>query len=82
MNAEFVVREAPGRIRLRVHERGVGETQSCGTGVVAAAAAMGDADRYTVVVPGGILEVDLAGDEAVLTGPAVIVARGTCTLPD
>jgi diaminopimelate epimerase len=81
VNAEFVVREAPGRIRLRVHERGVGETCSCGTGVVAAAAAMGDAAHYVVDVPGGVLEVDLAGEDAVLTGPAVIVARGTCTLP-
>ncbi len=80
VNAEFVVREEPGRIRLRVHERGVGETQSCGTGVVAAAAAMGDSDHYVVDTPGGTLEVDLTGDEAVLVGPAVVVARGTCTL--
>jgi diaminopimelate epimerase len=82
VNVEFVVRTAPGRIRLRVHERGVGETESCGTGVVAAAAAMRDLDTYTVDVPGGTLEVDLGGEEAVLVGPAVIVARGTCTLPD
>ncbi len=81
VNVEFVVREAPGRLRLRVHERGVGETESCGTGVVAAAVALGDADRVTVDVPGGRLEVDLTGDVAVLTGPAVVVARGTCTLP-
>lgn len=81
-NVEFVVREAPGRLRLRVHERGVGETESCGTGVVAAAAAMRDDDTYTVDVPGGTLQVDLGGEEAVLTGPAVVVARGQCTLPD
>ena len=80
VNAEFVVREAPDRIRLRVHERGVGETCSCGTGVVAAAAAVADTDRCTVEVPGGTLEVDLRGADAVLTGPAVIVARGTCSL--
>ncbi|MGC3993572.1 MAG: diaminopimelate epimerase [Propionicimonas sp.] len=82
VNAEFVVRLAPGHLRLRVHERGVGETCSCGTGVVAAAAAMGDSDQYTVDVPGGTLEVDLRGEEAVLTGPAEVVARGTCTLPN
>lgn len=82
VNVEFVVREAPGRLRLRVHERGVGETESCGTGVVAAAAAVGEADRVVVSVPGGTLEVDLTGDVAVLTGPAVVVARGTCTLPN
>ncbi len=81
VNAEFVVREAPGRIRLRVHERGVGETESCGTGVVAAAAAAGQSDHCTVEVIGGTLEVDLTGPEAVLIGPAVVVARGTCLLP-
>ena len=81
VNAEFVVREAPGRLRLRVFERGVGETESCGTGVVAAAAAAGGAGHCTVQVNGGKLEVDLTGPEAVLTGPAVLVARGTCLLP-
>ena len=81
VNAEFVVREAPGRLRLRVFERGVGETESCGTGVVAAAAALGGADHCTVQVTGGMLEVDLTGPEAVLIGPAVVVARGTCLLP-
>ena len=81
VNAEFVVREAPGRIRLRVHERGVGETESCGTGVVAAAAAAGQSDHCRVEVIGGTLEVDLTGPEAVLIGPAVVVARGTCLLP-
>jgi diaminopimelate epimerase len=39
VNVEYVVVEGPGRMRLRVHERGVGETMSCGTGAVAAAAA-------------------------------------------
>lgn len=81
VNAEFVVREAPGRLRLRVHERGVGETESCGTGVVAAAAAAGQSDHCTVEVIGGTLEVDLSGPEALLIGPAVVVARGTCLLP-
>ena len=80
VNVEFVVRRVPGDLRLRVHERGVGETWSCGTGVVAAAAAAGGSDHCKVEVPGGILDVDLTGDEAVLTGPAAIVARGTCTL--
>ena len=81
VNVEFVVREAPGRLRLRVHERGVGETESCGTGVVAAAVAAGQSGHCTVEVIGGTLEVDLTGPEAVLIGPAVVVARGTCLLP-
>ena len=81
VNVEFVVREGNGRLRLRVHERGVGETESCGTGVVAAAAALGDGPQVTVTVPGGTLAVDLSQDIAMLTGPAEIVARGVCTLP-
>ncbi len=80
VNVEFVVRHAPGQLSLRVHERGVGETCACGTGVVAAAAALGEAPTCTVEVPGGVLDVDLTGDDAVLIGPAVVVARGTINL--
>ena len=79
-NTEFVLREDAGRLRLRVFERGVGETNSCGTGVVAAAAAVGGAERCVVEVLGGNLEVLLDGPEAVLVGPAVIVARGRIEL--
>jgi diaminopimelate epimerase len=81
VNVEFIVADGPGRVRMRVHERGVGETQSCGTGVVAAASVAAPNGRCTVVVPGGHLEVDLTGAEAVLVGPAVIVARGRVSLP-
>lgn len=80
-NFEFVSVAAPGSLSLRVFERGVGETASCGTGVVAAAAAAGDAQHCVVRVPGGELEVDLSGEEAVLIGPAVIVARGEVEWP-
>lgn len=85
-NVEFVVpgsiADGVGAIRMRVHERGSGETLSCGTGAVAAALATrhwsGDAaDRWIVDVPGGRLEVDI--DErghAWLTGPAELVFRG------
>ncbi|MET4097791.1 diaminopimelate epimerase [Agrococcus sp. UYP10] len=90
-NVEFVVpgaiADGIGSIRMRVHERGVGETLSCGTGAVAAAMATrhwsGDAaDRWIVDVPGGRLEVDV--DErghAWLTGPAEIVFRGETLSP-
>jgi diaminopimelate epimerase len=69
---------------MRVHERGVGETRSCGTGTVAALAAALDArDRDTgeadVQVPGGRLHVAITGDGSTLTGPAVLVARGRLT---
>jgi diaminopimelate epimerase len=87
-NVEFYVEEGPGRIRLRVLERGVGETFSCGTGVVAASAVLvrqntssseGDCE---VTVRGGHLQVRIAADETYLTGPAVVVARGEAILPD
>jgi diaminopimelate epimerase len=83
VNVEFVVREGPQHVAMRVHERGSGETRSCGTGAcaVGAAAAVADgADRpvtYRVDVPGGTLRVTItADDRLVLTGPAEIVARG------
>ena len=83
VNVELVVRRAPQHLALRVHERGVGETQSCGTGVCAAAwVAMRDDDAlpgtpYSVDVPGGRLWVtqDETGS-LLLRGPAVVVARG------
>ncbi|HHU38502.1 MAG TPA: diaminopimelate epimerase [Propionibacterium sp.] len=86
VNVEFVDDLGPGRVRMRVYERGVGETDSCGTGTVAVASAVARAHgqqdgRWTVEVPGGEVEVDLAGGEAWLTGPAVIVARGHVTIP-
>jgi diaminopimelate epimerase len=65
---------------MRVYERGSGETRSCGTGAVAAAAAAngsvnGDG-AWAIGVPGGDLTVTLEAGRAWLTGPAVIVAEG------
>lgn len=80
VNVEFVRVDGPGRLSMRVHERGVGETMSCGTGVVAAAAvyrrSSGFAGPIEVKVPGGVLVVSFDGDAASLTGPAVIIGRG------
>ena len=87
-NVEFVVDVGPSHVRMRVLERGVGETMSCGTGVVAASLDLRrrtDASMATVTVdvPGGTLTVGFGPDgEALLTGPAVIVARGEVILPD
>ncbi|MGR7023301.1 diaminopimelate epimerase [Geodermatophilus sp. URMC 62] len=92
VNVEFVqvlARPAEGadaHVRLRVHERGVGETRSCGTGACATAyaalAAGSDGpQRGTVVVdvPGGRLTVDVSPGTTVLHGPAVVVATGQLT---
>jgi diaminopimelate epimerase len=89
-NVEFVVLVSSGHVRMRVHERGVGETRSCGTGAAAAALAArawvsvaggGEVDLWRVDVPGGTLLVRLtAGGTVELAGPAELVADGTLTL--
>jgi diaminopimelate epimerase len=77
-NVEFVTRVGDGHVRMRVIERGVGETLSCGSGACAVAAVVLDRDGTLAIdVPGGRLTVTLAGDSCVLAGPAVIVAEGT-----
>ncbi|HQY33478.1 diaminopimelate epimerase [Actinotalea sp.] len=70
-----------GRLRMRVHERGVGETRSCGTGACAAAMAVrtwagpGAPATWLVEVPGGTLRVRVIdGGRVELAGPAVLVA--------
>jgi diaminopimelate epimerase len=83
VNVEFVVRRGPDHVAMRVHERGSGETRSCGTGACAAAiaAAPEGPGRWRVDVPGGRLDVlrDKAG-QVHLIGPAVIVASGQTDL--
>jgi diaminopimelate epimerase len=88
VNVEFVVDRGPRHVAMRVHERGAGETRSCGTGACAVAvatarrdgtdpAATGSPATYTVDVPGGTLVItERADGEIEMTGPAVIVAEG------
>lgn len=80
VNLEFVAVKSADELTMRVYERGVGETMSCGTGVVAAAAAHRSLhpgeEAVTVHVPGGTLHVEFGDDGATLTGPAVIVGDG------
>lgn len=76
VNIEFVHVIAPDHISIRIHERGSGETRSCGTGAVAAAVALGSPETR-VDVPGGSLQVVRRPDgSTVLTGPAEMVAQG------
>jgi diaminopimelate epimerase len=80
-NVELVRVTGPGTAEMRVHERGSGETRSCGTGAVAAAAAAAraagqDQGSWQVSVPGGQLTVLLESGASWLRGPAVIVAEG------
>lgn len=95
-NVEFVVPADPlvldgvGRIRMRVHERGSGETLSCGTGAVAAALAVrywaGESapNEWRVTVPGGVLGVRMFaaedGEHVALSGPADLVFTGEIDL--
>ena len=76
-----------GRVRMRVHERGAGETRSCGTGACAAALAVrtwagaGALDVWFVDVPGGTVRVRvLASGHVELAGPAALVAEGEIDL--
>lgn len=91
VNVEFIEIPSPGHLRMRVFERGVGETRSCGTGTVAAAAAARvriGGDKWRVDVPGGTIHIDLvpgeAGqvEQAYMTGPAVVQVHGEVLLPD
>ncbi len=81
VNVEFVVRRGERHVAMRVHERGSGETRSCGTGACAVAYAALVAEGRTagtvvVDVPGGRLSVEVGLRTTVLTGPAVLVSAG------
>jgi diaminopimelate epimerase len=78
-NVEFVVRLGPNRLRMRVYERGSGETRSCGTGICAVVAVVAGSHagqgEWVVEVPGGECRVWWTPEgNLVLSGPAVLVA--------
>ncbi len=81
VNVEILTAPSDGVVSMRVHERGVGETRSCGTGTVAAAVAAlshggATTGTLTVRVPGGDVVVTVTEASSYLRGPSVLVARG------
>jgi diaminopimelate epimerase len=81
VNVEVLTAPHGGVVSMRVHERGVGETRSCGTGTVAAAVAALAFDGATtgtlrVRIPGGEVTVAVTAASSYLRGPSVLVAAG------
>ena len=83
VNVEVMQGDASGG-RMRVYERGSGETLSCGTGACAVGAVLlnGGTGTVPVEVPGGTVTVTVEADRCWLTGPAVLVAEGTWLLDE
>jgi diaminopimelate epimerase len=92
VNAGFMQVLDRARIRLRVYERGAGETLACGTGACAAVVAgirLGLLDaRVDVQTRGGVLTIEWAGERngvtapVLMTGPATTVFQGEIDLPE
>ena len=81
VNVEVVTAPSSGSVAMRVHERGVGETRSCGTGTVAAAVAAlayqgATTGTLQVCTPGGEVIVTITEASSYLRGPSVLVASG------
>lgn len=81
VNVEVLTAPVDGAVSMRVHERGVGETRSCGTGTVAAAvAALASSGAATgsldVRIPGGEVTVTVTDASSFLRGPSILVAHG------
>lgn len=83
VNVGFMQVLDEGHIRLRVYERGAGETQACGTGACAAVVAgvrlglLQAASSIRVSLPGGDLHIEWQpGDDVMMTGPVQTVFEG------
>ena len=82
VNVGFMQINSPNDISLRVYERGVGETQACGTGACAAVVFGVENDllsnKVSVSLPGGNLDINYEkGSEVFMTGPAEFVFEGS-----
>ncbi len=81
VNIEILTAPVDGAVAMRVHERGVGETRSCGTGTVAATVAAlahqgADTGTLQVRIPGGEVTVTVTESTSYLRGPSVLLAHG------
>jgi len=81
VNVEVLTAPSNGSVSMRVHERGVGETRSCGTGTVAATVAAlayqgATTGTLAVGIPGGEVVVTITDASSYLRGPSVLVASG------
>ena len=89
VNAGFMQVVSRGQIRLRVYERGAGETLACGTGACAAVVAgirLGLLDaRVDVLTRGGVLTIEWSGAQGapvLMTGPATTVFEAEIEIPE
>ncbi|QNO14520.1 diaminopimelate epimerase [Alkalicella caledoniensis] len=84
VNVEFVSVKKDGSLKMRVWERGVGETQACGTGACAtlvAARVKGVVNNTAKVhLKGGTLKISWKGENVLMTGPAETVFTGNVTI--
>ncbi len=81
VNVEVLTAPVDGMVTMRVHERGVGETRSCGTGTVAATVAAlhylgADTGVLDVRIPGGEVAVTVTDATSFLRGPSILLAHG------
>jgi diaminopimelate epimerase len=81
VNVEVLTPPADNSLAMRVHERGSGETRSCGTGTVAAAVAAlaydgASTGTMQIRIPGGEVTVTVTDGTSYLRGPSVLVAQG------
>ena len=79
-NVEFVAIQSPEQVRVRIWERGSGETKACGTGACAVVVAGVLTNRLNrvcrVQLPGGVLDVDWTAESVFVTGPTCRVFTG------
>jgi diaminopimelate epimerase len=82
VNVEFVTKITDDHVAMRVHERGSGETLSCGTGACAVAAVVREQsgkkiNSVQIDLPGGTLNITFINGKMIMRGPAVLEETGT-----